>query len=164
VLSKLKVWIAQLPDRELEVIKPALNGHDLGGVRARLAAIASEISAIESAPEPPPRANIEAYVARLAAAGRPAFRGGQLFWPQHEHATNRAQLTDFSDTDANPLLLEAWLRPKQLAARLYQTRVQECDRPVPLAGRAERLAALHVELEELRYAEAALVNTAISAG
>jgi hypothetical protein len=83
VLSRLKVWIAQLPDEgtELEIEKPLVNGEDLHGVRCRSAAIEAEISAISSAPMPPSREHFDNYVAQLARAGRPAFRNGEIWWP-----------------------------------------------------------------------------------
>jgi hypothetical protein len=159
-LSRIKLWVAQLADGSaLEIVKPArLNGATLSSTRARRTEIESEIAAIEAAPEPPSRESLDAYVARLARRGQPEFRNGKVYWPQHESATNRNQLTDFASDAANALLLEAWLRPEQFAARLYDTRVQECRKacPCPLEDRAARLAALQSELAELMRVQAAL--------
>jgi hypothetical protein len=45
-----------------------------------------------------------------------------------------------------------------LAQRIYEARVKQCGTAYPVAGRAERLAALEAELDLLRRSECALVD------
>jgi hypothetical protein len=139
-------------------VEVELDGHDLAGVRARLAAVKAEVAAVSSAPTPPSRESVENYVAGLAHAGRPEHRPGRILWPLRDVGDdNSARLVDFDDGGANPLLLEAWLRPEALAERIYAARVEECENPYPVAGTAERLRTLKAELDVLYRLECALV-------
>src|SRR5262249_20571622 len=64
----------------------------------------------------------------------------------------------------NGLLMTAFLHPEALLQRLMIEAKHVCSRPCPPEERPQKIAALEQQLNELGYAEEALVSKAQDAG
>src|SRR5262245_43761707 len=127
ILVKIKAWITMLGQVKFQAVKVDAAGWTLESCRKRLAAIADEVRALETAPNPSPdiKARLEIYVQMLRQAGRPEFyhglSGGELdFRFPVDARASRRNLSGFEPLNANPLLYDAWKDPAGLLARLIQ--------------------------------------------
>lgn len=156
-----------------EPVKVDTNGWTLAKVRARLAAITDEIRELEAAPRPSAdiKARLEVYVRMLRQAGRPIFYRGlnaegaelTVMWPG-EIGANPRNMNGYSSTQCDALLLQAWLDPVNLLARLLQEVHDVSQHPLPPGKRGARLAELRSEAHDLRFIEEACLCAELEAG
>jgi hypothetical protein len=173
VASSCKAWLASLPQTDrLRSVTPAADGsQDLPAVRARLAAVQQELRELEATPLPAPdlRECVAQYVRTLARHARPVVRnvdkptGLSVLWPG-EAASSRLNLSGFADYTGNALLFAAALFPDQLTDYIVATADAEANRPLPVAQRPARMAALAAERETLWRVIAALVEREVANG
>jgi hypothetical protein len=149
----------------LESVTPSAKAHgDLGQVRGQLKKFGDALATLRAAPEP--SADIETRLKQyVAGLGRPTITGIgndeqlRVTWPgggwdQNGPRVHRAEL----------LPLFAFLHPDELVSALLQEIERKANEPLPRARRLKRIAELEAELEELAYAEEALVCAAIANG
>jgi hypothetical protein len=141
---------------------------DLGAIRAHIRETMDEIAQVGRMPVPSDDLGdrIARHVAKLAAKAQPVVRGisdGQdlsVQWPLHDRA-DRIAMSGFSDSDANALLLLAFMDGETLAARLVQV---AHEGSISSGERDQRLQALQQQLTRLRYDEEQAVTAAINDG
>jgi uncharacterized small protein (DUF1192 family) len=165
IYRSCKSWVDQLPKATvLEPVTVNVDGQSLDEVRARIAAVQSELATLRSLPTSSAdiRQRVESYVDSLA---RPRISGigpnetlgvvwGGAGWDRAGDRKDRA----------DPLALAALLHRDKMVDALMAEIDRMTSGVVPIKERGPRIAALTDEIEQLGYVEEALVAAAIANG
>lgn len=167
IIRDAKTFLHELPSgARLRVVEGYAG--DLDVVRQRIVEVRDEIARVErlkvASADLPER--IARFTAKLAARAQPVVRGiadGEtlsVHFPLRADA-DRVTMSGFSEAQANPLLMAAFLDGERLTERLLACAT---DGSISASERDARLRALQDELTALRYDEEVSICAAIERG